>query len=108
MNPYLASYFRKYDSDAVNYNQMTWFLSLMIVGQGATLMVGGWLEQKLGPRIATAIGCSIASIGVLLTYFTVKLSFWPCILTYGLLFGLGLGIAYTPPLVCGMKVMHGT
>lgn len=104
MNPYLASYFQIHDADSVSYDEMTWFLSCMIGGLGATMMLGGWLDKKLGSRLTCAIGCAISSAGVVLTYFTIKISFVPCMLTYALMFGLGAGIAYTPPMVCGLKV----
>lgn len=105
MNPYLASYFRKYDSNFVSYDQMTWFFSFMIIGQGSMIMFGGWLDKRFGPRIGAAVGCSMASAGIFMTYFTIQMSFWPCILTYGLLFGLGVGTAYGPPVFCAMKVI---
>ena len=47
---------------------------------------------------------SVYSAGVALTYFTIQKSFELVILTYGLMFGLGVGIAYAVPLNCGHKV----
>lgn len=43
------------------------------------------------------------SAGVLLTYFTLT-SFWLTLTTYGLLFGIGVGIAYAPPMACAIRV----
>ena len=43
------------------------------------------------------------SSGVLLSYFSIKVSFWLLLLTYGLVFGLGVGIAYVGPLSCAMR-----
>ena len=45
------------------------------------------------------------SAGVLLTYFTIKVSFWLVLLTYGIMFGVGMGVAYTAPLAAAMKWM---
>ena len=45
------------------------------------------------------------SAGVLLSFFTIKLSFWLFLLTYGLIFGLGVGVAYVGPLSCAMRWM---
>ena len=45
------------------------------------------------------------STGVLLTYFTIKVSFWLVLLTYGIMFGVGMGVAYTAPLAAAMKWM---
>ncbi|KAK3095100.1 hypothetical protein FSP39_010342 [Pinctada imbricata] len=43
------------------------------------------------------------SLGVLLTYFTIKISFVLTVMTYGLLFGLGVGVAYAVPMDCAMR-----
>ena len=45
------------------------------------------------------------SAGVLLTYVTIKVSFWLVLLTYGIMFGVGMGVAYTAPLAAAMKWM---
>ena len=45
------------------------------------------------------------SAGVLLTYFAIKVSFWLVLLTYGIMFGVGMGVAYTAPLAAAMKWM---
>ncbi|XP_005112731.2 MFS-type transporter asR1, partial [Aplysia californica] len=42
-------------------------------------------------------------LGVFLTYVTVKESFGLTVLTYGLMFGYGIGLAYTAPLGCAMR-----
>lgn len=39
----------------------------------------------------------------MLTYYTVKVSLFMVILTYGLLSGLGISLAYVSPLACGMQ-----
>lgn len=45
------------------------------------------------------------SAGVLLTYFAIKVSFGLVLLTYGIMFGVGMGVAYTAPLAAAMKWM---
>jgi hypothetical protein len=55
-------------------------------------------------NIYTMFFYSVYSAGVALTYFTIQESFELVILTYGLMFGLGVGIAYAVPLNCGHKV----
>ena len=69
------------------------------------MFLGGWLERKIGPRLTTMFGASLMTLGVLLSYPAIKVSFWLLLLTYGLLFGLGLGIAYVSSLVCAMRWM---
>lgn len=46
----------------------------------------------------------IFSGGVALTYFSVQKSFELVVVTYGLMFGLGVGIAYAVPINCGHRV----
>ena len=41
---------------------------------------------------------------MLVSYFTVDVSFIACLMTYGLLYGFGLGIAYPIPMGCAMRV----
>lgn len=67
------------------------------------MFLGGWMVRRIGPRFTTLIGGWTMSLGVFLSYFTIKLSFWVFLLTYGLMFGIGVGIAYTGPLRAAMK-----
>ena len=67
------------------------------------MFLGGWLERRLGPRLSTLTGSAVMVSGVLLSYFTVQYSFWLLLLTYGVVHGLGAGLAYTGPMVCAMR-----
>ena len=103
--PYLVSYIRQRSHPAdVSEGAGVWILSLAEVGQ-VSIFFGGWLERKIGPRFSTLAGGWLMSAGVLLSYFAIKVSFWLLLLTYGLIFGLGLGIAYVGPLSCAMRWM---
>lgn len=44
------------------------------------------------------------SLGVMLSYFAIKNSYIATVFTYGVMFGMGTGIAYPIPLGCAMKV----
>lgn len=46
------------------------------------------------------------SLGVFLSAFTVQYSYYLFVVTYGLMFGVGIGIAYAPPLAVAMNVSH--
>ena len=67
------------------------------------MFFGGWLANKIGPRLSTLVGSWIMSAGVALSFFAIKVSFWLLLVTYGLMFGVGVGIAYIGPLSCAMK-----
>ncbi|XP_072035069.1 apicoplast pyruvate carrier 1-like isoform X2 [Amphiura filiformis] len=75
----------------------------MICGQGLMMLFSGFLLTKLGLRNTTLFGGWIMSAGMLLSYLTIQSSFYVLAITYGFMVGVGVGIAYTPPLVCSMK-----
>ncbi|XGW04908.1 hypothetical protein V3C99_015800 [Haemonchus contortus] len=93
MLPYMASYMRNYTDPSVRIEHFMWIPTF----QGCfpfSMVIGGTLSLHVGPRMATLIGCTIATSAVALSYWTIKYSFFAFFVTYGLLFGLGQGIAY--------------
>ncbi|KAL6742757.1 hypothetical protein Aduo_015872 [Ancylostoma duodenale] len=93
MLPYMASYMRNYTDPSVRIEHFMWVPTF----QGCfpfAMVIGGTLALHVGPRMATLIGCTIATSGVALSFWTIKHSFFAFFVTYGLLFGLGQGIAY--------------
>ncbi|XP_071165053.1 apicoplast pyruvate carrier 1-like isoform X1 [Mytilus edulis] len=104
MTPYITSYLRQKDIDNdLTYSKSIWIFSSAAMGQGASMFIGGFMYEKIGPRWTTLIGSWISSGGVALTYFSVQKSFELVVATYGLMFGLGVGIAYAVPINCGHK-----
>ncbi|XP_067670578.1 L-lactate transporter-like [Haliotis asinina] len=103
-SPYIISYIRRRSSPSdLRYVDGIWIQACMMIGQGITMFAGGLLERKLGPRITTLIGSWTMSLGVMLSYFAVKSSYIATVFTYGVMFGMGTGIAYPIPLGCAMK-----
>lgn len=102
--PYIVSYIRNssHPSD-LQFGTSTWIYALSLMGQGGSMFFGGWLSARIGPRWSTLIGSWLMSAGVLLSYLTIKISFWLLLLTYGVMFGLGVGIGYVAPLACAMR-----
>uniref|UniRef100_A0A0B7A8L4 Major facilitator superfamily (MFS) profile domain-containing protein n=1 Tax=Arion vulgaris TaxID=1028688 RepID=A0A0B7A8L4_9EUPU len=104
LSPYLTSYMRKYGSaPSLTYTECAWIYALVIMCQGTTVILGGIIERYIGPKITVLLGCWCMSLGVLLTYFSVKHSFALTVVTYGAIFGFGVGIAYAIPLACAMR-----
>ena len=102
--PYIVSYIRNESHPAdLRQGTTTWIFAFALMGQGAAMFIGGWMVRKIGPRWTTLIGSWVMSLGVGLTYFTIRVSFWLVLLTYGFLFGVGVGIAYIGPLSSAMK-----
>ena len=104
--PYIVSYVRERSSPAdLHSGTVSWIYAFALGGLGCSMFFGGLMERRLGPRISTLIGCGIMSLGVFLSYVAVRVSFWLLLLTYGVLFGVGVGIAYVGPLACAMRWM---
>ena len=104
--PYIISYIRDRSHPTnIHSGAGVWIHALALVGQGLSMFIGGLLERKLGPRLSTLIGCVIMSLGVLLSYIAIQVSFWLLLFTYGAMFGLGIGIAYVGPLASAMRWM---
>ncbi|XP_076467195.1 apicoplast pyruvate carrier 1-like [Babylonia areolata] len=103
-NPYFISYIRKHSGPSdLHYVDGIWVQACMLMGQGVTMFFGGLLEQRLGIRVTCLLGCWLMSAGVLLTYWSLTYSYATSVLTYGIMFGLGCGIAYPTPVTCAMR-----
>lgn len=100
--PYIVSYMRQQGHD-VTYENMSWVVSIAGFFQGIFMFIGGKLQPTLGLRGTALLGGWTLSIGVGLSFFTVKLGQLPFLLTYSAMFGMGLGLAYTAPMVCMVK-----
>lgn len=57
-----------------------------------TMISGGWINDKFGPKIVLLVGTSMYSLGLILSGFTLSIPM--LLITYGIIGGLGLGMAY--------------
>lgn len=57
-----------------------------------TMICGGWFNDKFGPRKVVLVGGAMFGTGMILSGFATSVGY--LVLTYGLLGGLGLGMAY--------------
>uniref|UniRef100_A0A915MUP7 Uncharacterized protein n=1 Tax=Meloidogyne javanica TaxID=6303 RepID=A0A915MUP7_MELJA len=64
------------------------------------MIIGGFLARRFGPRIAAGIGCYTMCASVFLSGWAIQHSYYAFLLTYGLMFGLGQGIAYVVAVSC--------
>jgi OFA family oxalate/formate antiporter-like MFS transporter len=78
---------------------LTFTISIFVVGIAA-FFGGLWLNRK-GPRIVAVIGGALYGLGVFLASFSHKL--WWLYLSYGLIGGIGLGLAYIVPVAVLVK-----
>lgn len=103
MGLYVISHMRTvHGMTEYHHRDLGYVLSVTISGQGVGMVAGGVIESAAGPRLAVYIGGTLLAIGVCLSSFLLH-SYIGFILTYGLLFGLGMGISYTAPLACALR-----
>ncbi|XP_043199250.1 uncharacterized MFS-type transporter YhjX-like [Amphibalanus amphitrite] len=103
LTTYMTSYMRDRLDPTINYAQLMWVSASLSFFEGLTLSLGSWLTNRIGARWTAFIGCSLVTSGVSLCYFAVQHSVWLVALLFGVINGLGVGIAYVVPLVCGMS-----
>lgn len=102
--PYFVSYMRAVGaSPDLTYKEAAWIFAATAAGQGLFGGIGGILDKKLGPRLTILIGCSLVSGGVALTNISIRHGFFYLLITYGGMFGSGIGIAYYIPIGCAMR-----
>ncbi|XP_018011834.1 uncharacterized MFS-type transporter YhjX [Hyalella azteca] len=103
LTTYMTSYLHEEVSRDVTYSDVVWVMALTLMAQGLFMPIGGILEARLGPRLTCCIGAVIMSLGVGLTRLTINCSVFAVAMTYGLLVGLGISLAYVSPMACAMK-----
>lgn len=102
--PYFVSYLKaRGSSPNLTYEKASWIFSSSAMLQGLFGFIGGMMEMKIGTRLTILIGCLLVSGGVALTYFTINKGFIYLLLTYGFMFGTGIGISYYIPVGCAMR-----
>ena len=57
-----------------------------------TMITGGWFNDKFGPKVVLLVGGAMFGLGMILSGFTTGVGL--LILTYGVVTGLGMGMAY--------------
>jgi MFS transporter, OFA family, oxalate/formate antiporter len=67
-------------------------------------LLGGRIQDRLGPRPVALAGVTLYSIGVMLASLVHHANqLWLLVLTYGLVGGIGLGLAYITPIAMLVK-----
>ena len=88
--PYIVSYIQERSHPAnLKDEYVVLIYAISFIGEGGGNIIGGWLVDKIGPKWTSMISGIVISLSVSLSYFTIKVSFWLLILTYGFLYGLG-------------------
>jgi OFA family oxalate/formate antiporter-like MFS transporter len=75
---------------------LTFNMAMMCLGIGT--VIGGWWQDKVGPRIVTTFAGFIYGLGFLIASFSIAHHWLPGVyLGYGLFSGLGMGLGYICP-----------
>ena len=81
-----------------------WAFSIALAAFAVTMIPAGRLQDRLGPRRVAMIGGALLGLSFLLGAFVVGADRpWALYLTYGLLGGAGIGMAYVCPIAAAVK-----
>lgn len=84
--------------------QLTWAFSFAIATLGLTAALGGPLLQRLGPRKSVGMAATLFGVGMAGAGFAVmQHSLVMLYLLFGVVGGMGLGMAYAPPVAALLK-----
>lgn len=101
INSYLTSYMRKHGSPTATYGGSMWISSSYAVGQGFSMVLGGYIEKRFSARVSCFLGCALHSISIMATSWSVDHGPMAVLLTYGFIPGFGCGLAYMTPMSNG-------
>ena len=81
--------------------QIGWVFSIAIVTFALSFVLGGRIQDRLGPTIPAAIGGTLVGLGFVLASFTTSLLY--LYVAFGFLVGMGNGFGYATPIPVGSK-----
>mmetsp|Transcript_143264 Transcript_143264/g.445313 ORF Transcript_143264/g.445313 Transcript_143264/m.445313 type:complete len:474 (+) Transcript_143264:138-1559(+) len=100
--PYVVSYMRMLGHE-VDYDEMSWAVSLTTALQAVSMLLGGGLHPKLGLHKTAALGCCVSCLGIGLSSLAIAHGKGLFLFTYAIMFGLGIGLGYIVPILVLMK-----
>jgi len=96
----VTSYLRTFDS-SVTYNHTLVVYAVAIGVQGLTILLGGILDSKIGTRLTVTVGGSFLILGTFLSSYAQSVT--QLLFSYGIIFGIGLGLSYPGPMLCAVR-----
>jgi len=79
-----------------------YIFGVSLLAFAVAMIFAGQLQQKIGPKKVAIIGGITLGAGVILSAITAG-SFIGLLITYGIVFGVGIGFAYVCPIACAAK-----
>eukprot|EP01064_Diplonema_japonicum_P036302 TRINITY_DN8112_c0_g1_i1.p1 TRINITY_DN8112_c0_g1~~TRINITY_DN8112_c0_g1_i1.p1 ORF type:complete len:501 (+),score=72.83 TRINITY_DN8112_c0_g1_i1:29-1504(+) len=104
MTTYITSYLRR-SHPSVQYSDTYWVYTSVPSGQALVMPFSGWLQLKVGTRITTWLGTLCVVGALLLSHFTVENGVAALVGSYGVLFGVGVGLTYTCPVTAAISYL---
>jgi OFA family oxalate/formate antiporter-like MFS transporter len=101
---YAWSVFRKPLEHCYNCTstQATLPFSFVLVFFALGTIMGGRLQDRLGPKIVAIFGGILLGLGMILASFATS-SLTMMVIAYGVISGIGIGFAYSCPIAAGVK-----
>lgn len=96
----VTSYLRVYDS-SVTYNKTILVYASALAAQGATMLLGGLISQRIGSSLCCLMGSFVIVCGAFLASMSTTAT--EMILCQGVLFGIGIGLCYTAPISAAVR-----
>ena len=93
-----VSEFWKWDVDAVKLTS-SFMLAFFVLG----ILIGGRLQNKLGTHFMVLGGGLLMAVGMVSTSLLSSAAAWPIYITYGIVGGFGVGMAYNAIISCAQK-----
>ncbi|XP_043193600.1 MFS-type transporter AFUA_1G00970-like [Amphibalanus amphitrite] len=100
---YLTSYLAVRRRLPVDFGATLWVDAAMTAAEGPGVFLGSICYRRLGPRLTLLAGGVLSSGALALMYVVVDTSLAWVIVVFGVVNGLGVGLAYSPPLLAGFK-----
>jgi MFS family permease len=98
----VTSLIRRTEPD-ITYNDTIIVYAAALAAQGLTMLAGGLLSQRIGPKNCCFLGSAILVSGTFLASFST--SYIEIVLCQGIMLGLGIGICYTAPISAAVRWM---
>ncbi len=100
---YAWSVFRKPLESALNITstQASLPFSFVLIFFALATVLGGRLQDKLGPKIVAIIGGVLLATGMIIASFARNITL--LVIAYGIISGIGIGFAYVCPISAGVK-----
>jgi len=75
--------------------------SFVLIFFALATVLGGKLQDRLGPKIVAIIGGALLGIGMIIASQAGSIA--GMVIGYGMISGIGIGFAYVCPIACGVK-----